>query len=200
MLKKLLIVGVGGVGSYLTRALHNYDSNHQLYNLQITIADGDEVDTKNLVYQNFTNDDLMENKARCLGHRYSFIYIDRFLEIPKDVESYDAIISAVDGTMFRKQLFDYVFNKNKKIYWIDLRATGKTVACYSKHKKLTYEYMMSTLPSDDVENGSCQLPFELNSNIIQGGNRIIAEIGAQLILNWYRGTSELSPYKFLYNF
>ena len=43
-MKKLLIVGTGGVGSYLARNLFEYEQNNQLFNLQITLADGDEED------------------------------------------------------------------------------------------------------------------------------------------------------------
>lgn len=202
-MKNLLIIGVGGVGSYLARALHEYDINDQLFNLQITLADGDEVDVKNLTYQNFKADDILENKAKVLAKKYNFIYIDKNIEIETmsdQLKNYDAIVCAVDGTYFRKQFYNLMFKSLPETYWLDLRSTGKTVAAYSKNTKLTYDDMISTVPKEDVENGSCQHSFELEHNIVQGGNRIISEIGAQLILTWHRGEYKTNPSKFVYNF
>lgn len=199
-MKKLLIVGTGGVGSYLARNLFEYEQNNQLFNLQITLADGDEVDVKNLIYQNFTDEDILENKAKTLANKYNFLSIDKFIDVYKDLDNYDGIVCAVDGTKFRKDFYDYVFNKQPNKYWMDLRSTGKLVAAYCKHPKQTYDKMMQTVPKIDSENGSCQLKFELETGIVQGGNRIIAEIGAQLLLTWYRGEEKTNPAKFTYNF
>lgn len=198
-MKKLLIIGTGGVGSYLARALYEYDKRNQLPNLQITLADGDDVDVKNLTYQNFDNEDILENKAQALGKKYKFIYIPRMLNPETDLNGYDAIVCAVDSTKFRKKFFKFV-NESSSIYWVDLRAVGKTVAAYSKHPKLSYEQLLDTLPINDIENSSCQLSFELNNNIVQGGNKIIAEIGAQLVLSWYRGQEKENPKTFSFNF
>ena len=199
-MKKLLIVGTGGVGSYLARNLYEYEQNNQLFNLQITLADGDEVDVKNLIYQNFTDEDILENKAKTLANKYKFLYIDKFINVNNDLNDYDAVICAVDGTKFRKEFYNYMFNQHPEKYWMDLRSTGKLVAAYCKHPKLSYNDMLNTVPKTDVENGSCQLKFELETGIVQGGNRIIAEIGAQLLLTWYRGEEKTNPIKFTYNF
>lgn len=93
-----------------------------------------------------------------------------------------------------------MFNHKPDKYWIDLRSTGKLVAAYCKHSKLTYKDILQTVPEVDLENGSCQLKFELETGIVQGGNRIIAEIGAQLVLTWYRNEGHTNPSKFTYNF
>jgi len=199
-MKSLLIVGTGGVGSYLARNLYEYEQNNQLFDLQITLADGDDVDVKNLIYQNFEAEDILENKAKTLAKKYDFLYKDKFINVFEDLDEYDAVICAVDGTRFRKDFYEYMFKNKPEKYWIDLRSTGKLVAAYCKHKNLTHEDMLMTVPKDDIENGSCQHAFELENNIVQGGNRIIAEIGAQLILSWYRNEADSNSAKFVYNF
>ena len=48
MKRKILVIGAGGIGSYLISFLNNLD----LYDIQVN--DDDKVETKNLTYQNFT--------------------------------------------------------------------------------------------------------------------------------------------------
>lgn len=185
--KQVLIVGCGGIGSWLCESIYNYKCNYQFNNIEFTIIDDDTVDTKNLGYQNFKTGDLMEPKAQILGDRYLFKYLIERVETLSIINKFDCVISAVDNSKFRSLLF-----KSKDPYWIDLRSEGRTITFYTKHKDNTTDKMLNTLPKDISDNGSsCQLNFELENNIIQNGNRIIAAIGTQLILNWYRG--EFNP-------
>ena len=50
---KILIVGAGGIGSWLCYFLHNLNNVYQLHDVSITVADGDTVEKKNLRYQKF---------------------------------------------------------------------------------------------------------------------------------------------------
>jgi len=200
-MKRLLIIGCGGVGSYLANSLYNYEYSEQLLDLNIKIADGDEVNLSNLTYQNFSEEDILDNKAKVLANKYNFLYIDRFITFPEDYENlktFDFIISAVDSAKFRREFFTFM-DKNE-IYWMDLRSTGKLINVYTKHKNNDLNTLLSSLPKTGGENSSCQLKFELESGIVQGGNRIVAEIGAQYVLNWYRGQSHENPSKFVHSF
>lgn len=185
-MKKILIIGAGGVGSWVGWFLHDYDKNAQISDLSVTYADPDSVDLKNLKYQKYDKKDLADNKAQVMNLKYGFNYIPRKIESEKELDGYDCLVCAVDNTIFRRMFYNYVFNVNKKVYWMDLRSEGRTIAFFCKHPKQTYEDMLATLPKEEVEEGSCQLDYELSAGIIQGGNKIIAAIGSQLILNWYR--------------
>ena len=62
---KIYVIGVGGVGSWLTPALINLTSAED-----VVLIDGDELEPKNLDRQLFTEADIGENKAEALGERY----------------------------------------------------------------------------------------------------------------------------------
>jgi molybdopterin/thiamine biosynthesis adenylyltransferase len=187
-MKKLLIVGAGGIGSWLTSHLYELDRHSQLGGLSITVADDDTVDSKNLSYQNYGTEDITDYKVESLAARYGINGLVKKVVDKSDLDNYDCIISAVDNTSFRKLLFKEA--SNTQIYWIDLRSEGTSVAAFSKHKKNTVPRMLDTIPKEQ-ENQSCQRAFELESGIVQNGNKIVAAIGAQYILNWLRG--EINP-------
>ena len=183
-MKNLLIVGAGGIGSWLVDQLYELDQHNQLSNLQITVADDDTVDSKNLSYQNYNLEDITDFKVESLAARYGVEGLPTKIDSSFDFTRFDCIVSAVDNTSFRKLLFTQL--ESKGLYWIDLRSEGTSIAVFSKHKKNTAPRMLETIPTKQ-ENQSCQRSFELESGIVQNGNKIIAAIGAQFVLNWLRG-------------
>jgi len=192
---KLLIVGQGGIGSVLSGHLHALEEIEQINDLHVTVCDDDLVELKNIKYQNFGPEDVTDFKVESISARYGFKALNKKITSEEDLKGYDCIVSAVDNVKFRKLLFEFV-DKNPKIYWIDLRSEGRSVAAFTKSKKNTLEKMLETLPKDgdDSEGGSCQLKFELENNIIQQGNKIIAVIGSQMILNWLRKETNMPEF------
>lgn len=192
MARRILVVGAGGIGSWLAYNLYKLDEHTQLGNAEIMFADDDTVDTKNIPYQHFETEDITDLKVESLAARFGFGSIPKRLTKPTDLTKFDCIISAVDNTKFRKMLFETA-EKNPDIYWIDLRSEGRSIAVFTKSKSNTLEKMMGTIP-ENVENGSCQRDFELANGIIQNGNKIAGVIGSQLVLNWLRGEKNLSEF------
>lgn len=184
-MKKVAIVGAGGIGSHLAYNLYELQKFNQLPNVQFTFFDDDIVEDKNLRYQKFDKVDIMDYKAECMFSKYGFIGVNKRVTDVTTLSQHNCIVSAVDNKQFRVELFKYL-ETMPDIFWIDLRSEGRSVAYYVKHKDNTYDAMIETLPKEDTGNGSCQLEFELNAGIIQQGNKIIAAIGSQLILNWLR--------------
>src|ERR1035437_6250067 len=115
-MKKVLIVGAGGIGSWLAFNLHHSITNNQFRDVDFTIVDNDTVDLKNIGYQNFTKLDLLDNKAEVLGNLYALKSIPKRITSTKDLEGYDCLVGAVDNSIFRKLLFNYVA-KNPNVYW-----------------------------------------------------------------------------------
>lgn len=184
-MKQVAVVGAGGIGSWLAFFLYNLEKYKQLSSIGFTFFDDDFVEDKNLSYQNFELDDIADLKVESISARYGFDGISTRVENIDDLKDYDCIICAVDSKSFRKNLFENC-NDADKPYWIDLRSEGRTFVFYTKHQNNTIEKMLETLPKDDSEEASCQLEWELLEGTIQQGNKIIAAVGSQLLLNWYR--------------
>lgn len=66
---QILMIGAGGTGGHI--APHLYRLLHALDRpVKVIIADGDIVEEKNLVRQNFIASDLGRNKAQVLAERF----------------------------------------------------------------------------------------------------------------------------------
>jgi len=183
---KILIVGAGGTGSYLADELYRLIMCNQINTSEheIHFADFDTVEQKNILYQNFKAEHVLRKKSDVIAELYSFYAEDTKIESTKQLAPYDLIVCCADNSAVRKLIAE----SGKP--FIDLRAEGRAIAFFTKRTD-----------SFDVGNGaprSCQLPFELAQLRIQNGNKIIASIGSQLILNYIRG--EKNPDEFIYRF
>ena len=82
---KIVMLGAGGTGGHIAPHLYRL-----LYSLKrpvrFILCDGDVVEEKNLVRQNFTPADLGENKARVLAERYSAVFGMETEYVPSFVE------------------------------------------------------------------------------------------------------------------
>ncbi len=198
--KKVMVAGAGGINSWFISLISDLIGKDQIpLTWEFTIYDGDNVEKKNLLYQNFQFEDQLENKAEILGKRYGLGYKPKFIKNAKDFEPYDVIICGVDNREFRAMLFEYM-NEHPDKQWIDMRSEGRAVAVFAKNPKNTLEELMKSLGSeeDSSDSGSCQLTFELSAGIVQLGNRIAANIGAQYLLNIIR--NEANPASFIRRF
>ena len=89
---KIVMLGAGGTGAHIAPHLYRllYALDRQV---KFIICDGDTVEDKNLVRQNFTQADLGENKARVIAERYSDVfsletsYIPHFIENAEQLET-----------------------------------------------------------------------------------------------------------------
>ena len=91
---KIVMLGAGGTGGHI--APHIY---RLLYALdrpaRFIICDGDIVEQKNLVRQNFSEADLGRNKARVLAERYSRVFGIETEYVPNFVETVDALMELI---------------------------------------------------------------------------------------------------------
>ena len=83
---KIVMLGAGGTGGHI--APHLYRLLYALERpVRFIICDGDIVEEKNLVRQNFTPADLGENKAKVLAERYSSVFGMETEYVPEFIES-----------------------------------------------------------------------------------------------------------------
>ena len=190
----ILVIGCGGIGSYFLRelsqlVLNNVDGTKRV---AVKVVDGDEVEEKNLRYQNFEIEDLAKPKAEVISERYAFDYDVKYIENNDALNNFDIIVLAVDNGKVRDLVYKYCLSNNT--HFIDMRSEGRAYAVYTKHKENTLEVLQKTY---DVEkpSTSCQLKFELDKGTIQVGNRIVAMIGIQMLLNFLRGEKNVAQLK-----
>ena len=183
---KVLIIGGGGIGSWLVARLARLRDYNQLNGLDaLVVADDDEIEDKNLPYQNFELDEIMDSKALALDARYGYTGREQRITTHEHLEPFDMIVCAVDNPKARRLVYEHCSTRPNK-YFIDLRAEGSAVWGITSDAGWDLERLKATLGDEDADDKSCQLEYELSAGIIQLGNTIIAEIGAQWILNKLR--------------
>ena len=154
MKRKILIIGTGGIGSFLIPLL----DKTKLY--KITANDPDIIEKKNISYQNFESEEVELKKVQVMKNRYpSIVKAEPFLVLTeKQIEGYDLVICCADNLDVRRLLY------RSSCQWLDLRAQGRNGAYISYKKvmsgmevKRTYTLLMSPLqewPLNGFRDGS----------------------------------------------
>lgn len=194
------VIGAGGIGSYLLRDLAKLERTNQLVGMNgtvysIIVYDEDDVEQKNLLYQDYSDDDVLEPKAEVLGNRHNIGYMEIFVKNLNDIvsNSNDIIVCCVDNAEFRRHLFEW--QQDHPNFWVDLRSHGRMIVRLSRSEQNDMDYLLGSLPQEEEDGGgSCQRAVDLEKGIIQMGNRIIATIGCQTILNHLRGVTQDSRF------
>lgn len=185
---KVAVAGAGGIGSHLTSLLFDFGMNRNQFpftEMQIDVFDDDTVDTKNLLHQNFYEQDLGRSKVESLEERYAITPVKRFMDT-KDFENYDLIFSCVDDMVFRKKLYDWYIKKadKEKHFFIDGRCESRNGVVLNA--SLKPEHLMARL-NESTERRGCLLAEEKANNVSHTLPIIVAATMAQVFLNVLRG-------------
>lgn len=182
---KIIILGAGGTGGYVIPHLYRigFAANR---NIRIIVCDGDVVEEKNLVRQNFVEQDIGRNKAQVLSERYSAAfgiecaYIPRFIETEEELfgltkpdyqqnrwnnipETQRVILLGCVDNNKSRQLCHAVFYKQKDIIYIDSgngEHTGQVVCGVRQNNRTTYKPVCSLYP--DMLKEDDKFPSELS--------------------------------------
>ena len=183
---RIVMLGAGGTGGHIAPHLYRL-----LYSLdrpvRFIICDGDVVEKKNLVRQNFIPADLGENKAKVLAERYSTVFGMETEYVPDYIESEDRLkklitpmewrrgpfserpvwdqvilIGAVDNNRSR-QLCHKVFYEARDLVYIDSgngKHTGQVVCGIRSGGRTFYRPVGKVYP--DVLEHTDKFPTELS--------------------------------------
>ena len=184
---KVVMLGAGGTGGHI--APHMYRLLYALERpVRFIVCDGDVVEEKNLVRQNFTPADLGENKAKVLSERYSAVFGMETEYVPEFIESeerlrelltpkswrmgpeYNApvlkeqviLIGAVDNNRSR-QLCHALFYQMDELVYIDSgngEYTGQVVCGIRSGGRTLYRPIGAVYP--DVLKQTDKFPTELS--------------------------------------
>tara|TARA_R110001592_G_scaffold64636_1_gene198514 strand:- start:2500 stop:3093 length:594 start_codon:yes stop_codon:yes gene_type:complete len=188
MVRKILIIGAGGIGSYLIDTLDNLTGNgtHDSGLYEITVSDPDTVETKNITYQRFSADDVGKNKALVMKNRYNMVVSGSKypIMVEDQLTGYDLVVCCVDNLHTRRMLYRA---NVEEIKWLDLRSQGRNAALVSyKAEPSTYD----TLLAGPEGSFSCQGDsWNGSTEGIHFMHSVIAGVGAQWMQRWFAGES-----------
>lgn len=154
----IIQIGAGGTGGYLTRDLSRfiYSLNQREANIKInyTIVDGDKVEEKNLLRQNFLPQDLGKNKAEAMALRHSRAFglpITAVTEMftkhhysnlrNNSSSAVTILIGCVDSNAARRAMHECMVHDRRPVVWIDSgneRFSGQIVMGYYKDASSVY--------------------------------------------------------------
>ena len=174
---KIVMLGAGGTGGYA--APHIYRLIHTLNRpVHFLVADGDIVEEKNLVRQNFIHADLGRNKAAVMAERYASAFGMEIAYLPEFIENEDALaaltapdysrkelailIGAVDNNRSR-QMCHEAFMRAKELVYIDSgngQYTGQVVCGIRRNGRTYYKPVGTLYP--DVLADTDKFPTELS--------------------------------------
>lgn len=176
---KVIVVGCGGIGSYLAHHIDHLIELDQINDLRFTFYDNDIVELKNILYQNFDSSDIDSLKTKALSLKYFNVDFEDKRLSKDDLKDAGLVVLCADNNVIRRQAWENY--KENGIRFIDSRANGRAIGIFSSDTE-NYE---KTLSSDDKPS-SCQNPFQLAKKEVEYGNVVIASMLAQTILNFSR--------------
>ena len=97
---KVIIIGAGGTGGYVIPHLYRIGFVAER-SMRILVCDGDVVEEKNLIRQNFVEQDVGRNKAQVLAERYSAAFGIECEYIPRFVESEEELFQLTVPDFFK---------------------------------------------------------------------------------------------------
>lgn len=133
-----IVIGAGGTGGYLIPQLARQISVMNIGRAQdklhqLTICDADDVESKNLIRQNFIARDIGKGKAEVMATRYATAFgikigvfgqyvesdadLNKLLELhPRNIP---VIVGCVDNNKSRQLVARMFYRQEKRMFWID---------------------------------------------------------------------------------
>lgn len=182
---KIIVIGAGGTGGYIIPHLYRIAFATRR-NIRIIICDGDIVENKNLIRQNFVYQDVGLNKAKVLAERYSAAFGIECEYIPEYIETKESMLKLASPDFYERpysgvpetqrvillgcvdnnrsrQICQSVFEECEDIIYIDSgngEHTGQAVCGVKQSGRTTYKPIGSLYP--DVLKDEDKLPSELS--------------------------------------
>jgi homospermidine synthase len=183
MKRKILIIGAGGIGSFLIPLLDKTN----LY--RITVFDPDIVELKNVSYQNFSKEDVDMKKVAVMKRDYpSITKAEHFLVLTeRQIKGFDLVVCCADNLDVRRLLY------RSTTEWLDLRAQGRNGAFISYKTPKT---MFDTVLTGPKGNFSCQTnEWKGEKQSIHFTHVAIAGMAAQWMQRWFVNNDDVADYK-----
>ena len=200
---KILVLGVGGTGGHIIPNLYRMAySLKDKRPIDIILADGDTVEKKNLLRQNFIEADLDQKKSTVLAQRYSSAfgvpvnYIPDFIESdekltdilkPGQENEIPILLGCVDNNRSR-QMCHRVFQILDNLVYIDSgngEYTGQIVCGVRKNGKTKLNPVCHFYPEMLTDSDKFKSEESCSDAIVSSPQNIMANVMAATILLSY---------------
>ena len=174
---KVVMIGTGGTGGHI--APHLYRLLYALDRpVKFILCDGDVVEEKNLVRQNFTAADLGENKAKVTAERYSAAFGLETSYVPDFIENADRLEQLVTPeTWGGSQYGRYPFGRTH-----DGRPVSELVILIgavdnNRSRQMCHEVFMRSKELIYIDSGNGEYTGQVVCGIRSGGRTLYRPIG-----------------------
>jgi len=165
---KVVQLGAGGTGGHIAPHLYRL-----LYSLErparYIICDGDVVEAKNLVRQNFAPVDLGENKARVLAERYASVFGMEAEYVPSFVEDLDTLMELIMPKGW--ELGPYSYKKTPEMV-ILLGAVDN-----NKSRQLCHKAFCQSKDLIYIDSGNGEFSGQVVCGVRKNGHTVFKPIG-----------------------
>lgn len=166
---KIVMLGAGGTGGHI--APHLYRLLYALDRpVRFIICDGDIVEQKNLVRQNFIPADLGENKAKVLAERYATVFGMETEYVPAFIESEEKLRELLTPRQWRKG------------YYGDIVTTEQVILIgavdNNKSRQLCHRLFYEMKELIYIDSGNGEHTGQVVCGIRSGGRTFYRPIGA----------------------
>lgn len=183
---KVVQLGAGGTGGHIAPHLYRL-----LYSLdrpaRYVICDGDVVEAKNLVRQNFAPADLGENKARVLAERYASVFGMEAEYVPSFIEDMDTLMELITPKGW--ELEPHSFKKTPEMVVL-LGAVDN-----NKSRQLCHKAFYQSKELIYIDSGNGEFSGQVVCGVRRNGRTVFKPVGGvmpELLKDTDKFPSELS--------
>lgn len=181
--RKIMIIGAGGIGSYLVSFLDRIG----LY--EIHVFDDDTVEEKNLTYQNYNLMDVGTKKVEALAETFDIVPQPYFVLVKEQLVNYDLVVCCADNLAVRRLLYREGFGADCQNKWLDLRSQGRNGALISYKMDPS---LMESMLAGPQGSFSCQgTDWDGSAKDIDTMHIAISGIATQWIQKWFNDNDDV---------
>ncbi|MBP5717482.1 MAG: ThiF family adenylyltransferase, partial [Abditibacteriota bacterium] len=167
---KIVMLGAGGTGGHI--APHLYRLLYALDRpVRFIICDGDVVEEKNLVRQNFIPADLGENKAKVLAERYSTVFGMETEYVPNFVEDEERLKALLEPCVWKDSYYPHREIIREQVILIGAVDNNKS-------RQLCHRVVYQSHELIYIDSGNGEHTGQVVCGIRSGGRTMYKPIGA----------------------
>lgn len=172
---RIIMLGAGGTGGHIAPDLYRLlGALHRP--VRFIIADGDCVEEKNLVRQNFIEADLGENKAKVLAERYSSVFGLETEYIPEFIESAERLERLLTPRKFRGEVGFTNGHPFLDEFWELVILIG--AVDNNRSRQLCHEVFRRVSPLVYIDSGNGEHTGQVVCGIRQGKRTVFKPVGS----------------------